>query len=68
LASAYARALFCEAMWEVALIVSALHSPATNASRQSVRLGEPVQRSLETDSEQAEFDRKDRSSLAGLRS
>jgi hypothetical protein len=55
-------------MWEVALIVSALHSPATNASRQSVRLGELVRRSLEMDSEQAEFDRKDRSSLAGLRS
>ena len=55
-------------MWQVALAVSALPSPATNASRQSVRLGQLVPRSLETDSEQAEFDRKDRSSLAGLRS
>jgi hypothetical protein len=55
-------------MWEVALIVSALHSSATNAGHQSVRLGELVRRSLETDSEQAEFDRKDRSSSAGLRS
>lgn len=38
---------------DLALMVSALHSPAVNATRQSVRLSEVVRRSLDMDMEEA---------------